>query len=204
MSGALPPEKILLVEGVDDKHVVRHIRGHHQDMPEFDIRELGGFSQLKDAIRPEVKVSDRAAVGILADANLDPDGRWQAIRAQLTRVGINPPRRMAPGGAIIEQEPRVGIWLMPDNTSPGELEDFVEKLIPQGDPIWPRAQRYIDDIPAVERKFTPNKVLRAQVHAWLATRSEPRMMGAAIRIGDLDATVPLAKEFTDWLRRLFG
>ena len=173
-------------------------------MPEFDIRELGGFSQLKDAIRPEVKVSDRAAVGILADANLDPDGRWQAIRAQLTRVGINPPRRMAPGGAIIEQEPRVGIWLMPDNTSPGELEDFVEKLIPQGDPIWPRAQRYIDDIPAVERKFTPNKVLRAQVHAWLATRSEPRMMGAAIRIGDLDATVPLAKEFTDWLRRLFG
>ena len=29
-------------------------------------------------------------------------------------------------------------------------------------------------------------------------------MGAAIGIGDLDATAPLAEEFIDWLRRLFG
>ena len=120
------------------------------------------------------------------------------------RVGVNPPRHIVPGGAIVEHEPRVGIWLMPDNAVPGELEDFIQKLIPNGDPIWPMAQSYIDGIPAVERKFATNKILRAQVHAWLATLSEPRKMGAAIGTGDLHATAPLAEEFIDWLRRLFG
>ena len=204
MSGELPPKKILLVEGVDDKHVVRHVRGRHQNVPSFDIRDLDGFPQLKDAIGPQVKVSGREAIGILADANLDPNGRWQAISEQLKRVDVNPPRHMVPGGAIVEQEPRVGIWLMPDNAAQGELEDFIEKLIPTGDPIWPRAQRFIDEIPAIDRKFATNKILRAQVHAWLATLAEPRKMGAAIGIGELDATAPLAEEFIDWLRRLFG
>lgn len=203
MSEALPPERILLVEGVDDKHVVRHLRESHQDIPTFDIRDLEGFPNLKDAIGPEVKVSGRKAVGILADANADPNGRWQAIGEQLRRAGICPPRYILPGGTIVEETPRVGIWLMPDNTMPGELEDFVTKLIPAQDPVWPRAQLYIDEIPTAERKFAANKVRRAQVHAWLAARAEPRQMGAAIGIGDLDSTVQPAQEFTNWLRQLF-
>ena len=35
-------------------------------------------------------------------------------------------------------------------------------------------------------------------------RAEPRKMGAAIGAGDLDATAPLAVQFIDWVRRLFG
>ena len=93
---------------------------------------------------------------------------------------------------------------MPDNGSAGELEDFIQELLPEGDPVWPRAQRYIDDIPAAHRKFTAGKILRAQIHAWLATRKEPRKMGTAVGAGDLNATHPLATQFVDWLRRLFG
>ena len=203
MAGALPPDKILLVEGPDDKHVVRHLCERHQDMPAFSIKDLDGFPNLKAAIGPEVKVSGRAALGILADANADPNGRWQAIVEQLRRVGVNSPQQIVPTGTIVEHKPRVGIWLMPDNSAKGELEDFIRKLIPTGDQVWPRAQHYIEGIPTVERKFTENKVLRAQVHAWLATRSEPRMMGAAIGIGDLDATIRPAEEFVDWIRQLF-
>lgn len=107
-------------------------------MPAFCIRDVGGLSLLKDAIGPEFKVSGRIALGILVDANKDPDARWQSIREQLKGVGVNPPPQIARTGAIIEQRPRVGIWLMPDNAGPGQLEDFIEKLIPQGDPVWPR------------------------------------------------------------------
>ena len=93
---------------------------------------------------------------------------------------------------------------MPDNASKGELEDFVEKLIPEDDPVWPLAERYVGGIPRAARKFKPGKILRASIHAWLATRAEPRKMGAAIGIGDLDATAPLAKTFAEWLQAVFG
>ena len=93
---------------------------------------------------------------------------------------------------------------MPDNAGPGQLEDFITKLIPEEDPVRPRAQRYVDRIPERDRKFAENKALRAQVHAWPATRKEPRKTGAAIGIDDLDATVAPAAEFIGWLRRLFG
>lgn len=100
--------------------------------------------------------------------------------------------------------PRVGVWLMPDNRSQGELEDFVAQLIPEGDPVWPLAGRYVNDIPRDARRFKQGKILRARIHAWLATRAEPRKMGAALGVGDLDATAPLAKTFAEWLRAVFG
>lgn len=203
MAGELPPRRVLLVEGVSDKHVVRHLRDRHSDVPQFEILDKGGFPDLCGAIGPEIKASGRLAVGILTDANDDPAARWQEIAGRLRRTQVTPPAGMETSGAVVEGRPRVGIWLMPDNESAGELEDFVAKLIPDGDPVWPRARSYIDDIPMAERKFAAGKVLRARVHAWLAARTEPRLMGAAIGAGDLDAAAPLAEKFADWLRSVF-
>ena len=192
------------MEGVDDKHVVRHLCEHDQHLPAFDIVDKNGWPNLKSAIGPEIKVSGRTALGILVDANQDPMQRWQAIAHQLHQVAVRLPNQMVPGGTIIENRLRVGIWLMPDNGSAGELEDFIERLIPAADPVWPGAQRYIDDIPVAERKFVHQKILRAKIHAWLATRAEPRKMGAAITAGDLDTTAPIAMSFIDWIRQLYG
>lgn len=93
---------------------------------------------------------------------------------------------------------------MPDNTASGELEDFVVTLVPAGDPVWPRAERYVEDIPAIERRFRRRKTTRAKIHAWLATREDPRRMGTAIRAGDLDVDQALAAALVGWLRQLFG
>ena len=97
----------------------------------------------------------------------------------------------------------IGVWLMPDNSSSGELENFVEKMIPSSDPVWPQSQKYIDKVREEHRVFKQKKTLRAKVHAWLATRKEPRRMGLAIKAGDLDTTVPNSAAFVDWLRTLF-
>ena len=92
---------------------------------------------------------------------------------------------------------------MPDNKLPGELEDFVIELIPNGDTVWPRSQSYIDGIPDGDRLFTEGKKQRAQLYAWLATREEPRRMGAAIGTHDLDINGPLCQNFVAWLKQLF-
>ena len=200
----LPPERVLLVEGVDDEEVVRRLCRRHQDVPAFDVLNKRGFPKLRKSIGPEMKVSGRRAVGILADANDDPRARWQSISDRLREAGVRPPDRLPPGGLVLDGGPRTGVWLTPDNTASGKLEDFAVTLIPAGDPVWPRAERYVEDIPATDRKFRPRKITKAKIHAWLATREDPRLMGAAIGIGDLDANRPLAVTLVAWLRELFG
>ena len=198
------PPKLLLVEGRDDEEVVRRIRDGYPDVPAFEVEKREGWPEIVKELGPDLNAPGRIALGIMVDANLSPEDRWQAISDRLIRHNVQTPSRIGPTGIIINHDPRVGIWLMPDNNSEGELEDFVRRLIPSSDPIWPRAQGYIDSIPEVERKFTSKKALRAQVHAWLATRSRPRLMGTAIAAGDLDTTVPIAQCFVAWLCRLFG
>ncbi|MDE0446871.1 MAG: hypothetical protein OXH96_09385 [Spirochaetaceae bacterium] len=93
---------------------------------------------------------------------------------------------------------------MPDNVSAGQVEEFFAGMIPSDDPVWPRSEAYIDGIPAADRKFASGKVLRAKVHSWLATRAEPRMMGAAVGAGDLNVGAPDAVRLVAWLNRLFN
>lgn len=92
---------------------------------------------------------------------------------------------------------------MPDNLRSGELEDFVHDMIPESDPVLPRARCYIDDIPGEDRKFSDAKRTRAYVHAWLAAHKKPRLMGTAITAGDLNPDVPVADAFVAWLRNVF-
>ena len=110
----------------------------------------------------------------------------------------------APCGTIVGGEPRVGVWLRSDNQSCGEIDDFVAEMTSCNDPVWPLSKRHIDSIPAEQRRFSEGKTARAKVHARLAARAEPRLMGAAIGAGDLDVSGALATRFAQWLEKLFG
>ena len=192
-----------MVEGPNDKHVVQHICQLDQSIPPFSISSKDGWDRLWESISVEIKVPGRQVVGILADANDHLTGRWNSIRTQLDRAGVsagNPPLSQ---GLIVNHAPRVGVWLMPDNQSSGELEDFVIRMIPCNEKVWPLSQSYIDGIPLEDRRFSPGKKQRAQLYAWLATREEPRLMGSAIRTHDLEINGSLSQQFVGWLKRLF-
>ena len=209
MSSREQNANVLLVEGVDDKHVVRHLCDKLAPDLEFCCSVYGGKTPLLDAIPLVLKQGWRRAIGVLMDANHDIDARWQAVRDRLHDATITLTSRPQPGGVFIPGDPSAhlnpsfGIWLMPDNQRTGELEDFVIQLLPVGDPVWPLAERFIDDIPQEQREFRPQKERRAKLHAWLATRQEPMKMGAAIGTGALDATAPAAKALVAWLTALF-
>ena len=205
----LPPsDRVLLVEGPDDKHVVLHLRNRSESMPTFCISDKGGIDPLLDSISLEIKVSGRKSVGILVDANNKPANRWKAVGNRLQQFGLHLPKGPKPNGTILSAvsptDPRIGIWLWPDNKNPGELEDFVKSMIPSTDPVWPRSEAYIDCIPGSDRKFLPGKEMKAKIYAWLATTKAPGRMGTAIGAQMLDVDGPLALKFADWLRRLFA
>ena len=196
-------EHVLLVEGVDDERVVRSLCKHLDINDQFQIKKTDGVDRLIKSISPEFKVPNRRALGILVDANDGPQARWQSMGHQLQIAGIDLPQNPAPNGTVVDGIPRLGIWMMPDNSSPGELEDFVVRLIPKDDSLWPRAERYIDDIPVDDRKFSPAKTSRAKLYAWLATRRSPRQMAQALEACDLDISLPIVGEFAHWIERTF-
>lgn len=194
---------VLLVEGADDEHVVRHLWGRKNSSSDFEIIDKRGVDPLLDSIRVEVRAPGRRAIGIIVDADDHPEDRWNAISDRLRRAHVTPPSAPAPAGTIIDGRPRIGVWLMPNNQARGELEDFVARMIPEKDAVWPLAQAYVDGIPASERKFASGKMLRAKVHSWLATREFPRKMGMAIGAGDLSVSATDAARLVAWLQRLF-
>ena len=213
----MPPDdktfpRVLFVEGSDDLHVVLQLCLRSESVPEFRIVNRDGKDNLLKTISDDIDTPGRVAVGIVMDANDNLAARWQTIKNRIEESDIIRENNIAlpdkpdPSGTIIEgtrRLPRIGIWLMPDNQSPGELEDFIKKMIPDGDSVWPRSESYIDGIPEGDRKFTEGKILRAKVHAWLATRREPRKMGQAITTRDLDISEENCQTFVHWLRELF-
>lgn len=196
--------KVLLVEGQNDKHVVKHLCYKIGLKEDFCIRDKGDIDALLDAISSEIKAPGLNSIGIVADANGDLNAQWRAISDRFREADIKPPDGPFSEGTVMPGAPRIGIWLMPDNRSPGELEDFVQTMIPVDDPVWPISKHYIDSIPDALRKFIPKKKSRAELYAWLATRKDPKFMGTAIKAEDLRIDGALCTSFAAWMQRLFG
>ena len=226
-SGAnpLPTNGVLMVEGQDDKHMVWQLcrrdsssfsvsrYGYEMSVTlltkstTFLIAEQGSRPDLLKAIRQQIVSSRTQAVGVLVDADDDLNKCWDDLAREFLRADVQLPVQPDLWGTIIPEQgffPRIGIWLMPDNRTGGELENFVSGMIPDDDPEWPLAQDFIEKIPCGHRKFAPEKIDKAKVYAWLAARKEPGRMGAAIGANDLYVGNRLCRDFLSWLTKLFG
>lgn len=193
----------LSVEGWIDESIVRSIIHLNQSLPKIEIKDYSGVDNLVSDITNTLKSEDIFALGIVVDANDNPTERWDMISDRVRRAGIQLPGSPDPGGVVTGSIPKVGIWLMPDNQSCGEIEDFVTGLIPDKDPVWPRSETYIDNIPEGHRKFSPAKISKAKTYAWVSARKRPGLIGASVNPDDLDLNKELYKRFVHWLEELY-
>ena len=199
--------RILLVEGIDDQHVVWNLAKHY-NMPEsFRIEQKQGYTNVLKVLPVQIKASDVEAVGVLLDADVDFLGRWASVRGALEKSGYTAlPDELPPAGLVVEMAglPRVGVWLMPDNSAPGMLEDFVAKLVPEEDVLMPVACQAVSNIVASEIKFAPQHKCKAEIHTWLAWQEDPGTpFGLAITKKYLDPDNSTSKIFIKWLEDTF-
>lgn len=199
----------LLVEGPDDLYVISALCAQHSVPETFKMVESGGVEKLLESIPVRLKTSGLEALGIVVDADTDLQARWTAVCRHLQNAGY-PDLPAQPGmdGVIVASfdRPRVGVWLMPDNSLPGMLENFVAHLIPQGDPLASKANDCMQDI---EReglaRYSAAHRPKAFIHTWLAWQETPgRPMGQAITAHVLEHNGPLASRFVRWLNSLFN
>ncbi len=195
---------MLVVEGNGDEHVIRHLCDQSQGNLNFEIEKIGGIAKLRAEVEAHVKVVGREALGVVVDANADVVARWQSIKDAFGRAQIELPGQPVSQGTIVPSNvtgvPRVGVWLMPDNQNPGELEDFLAQIVPAGDPVWSLAQEYVRQVELNEELSKPSK---ARIHAWLAVRTEGGRLGTSIGSGAFDLQQAAAQSFLAWLLRVF-
>jgi len=203
----------LLVEGNNDRHVVWALCAQHKVPETFSVEipkeDNGGVDILLKSIPVRLKISGLRALGIIIDADQNLTGRWDAICNQLRQAGYSElPSTPGPNGSIIEvdQMPRIGIWLMPNNYLSGMLENFVSYLIPESDPLAEKAENILLDI---ERnglnKYSSLHHQKAFIHTWLAWQETPgQPMGQAITARVLNHDQPLVQTFVKWLNLLFN
>ncbi|MFM8442295.1 MAG: DUF3226 domain-containing protein [Methylococcus sp.] len=197
-----------MVEGKNDLHVMLSLCGQY-DMPEtFEIVEKEGIENVLETLEAEIAGSFRESIGMIVDADTDLESRWTSICSILSRYDYSPPKNPGRYGTILahDSKPMVGVWLMPDNHLPGELEDFIAFLVPDKEPgsLWTHAAQSMDRLPASLKRFTDQDRSKAHIHTWLAWQREPgKPLGQAITARYLDATVPNAQHLMQWLKDLF-
>ena len=201
--------KILLVEGIDDEHVMKHICGN-RGIPHLDkVIAHGGAANLLESIPTRLRFAQEGDIfGVVVDANTKIESRWHSIRNRFTEAGYQDvPADPDPNGTIFEPPadsilPRAGVWIMPDNRTPGILEDFLYFMVPQPNAVLDHAIDSVDSIP--EKYFKGKDRPKAIIHTWLAWQKEPGLpYGTAVRARFLDPCVPEADVLASWLRRLF-
>ena len=204
-------KKILLVEGDDDEHVLKHLCGNLR-LGHFDeVKSHGGVDNLLESFPLRLKLGHESdSFGVVIDADIDLSARWRAIRNPLVGLGYTgvPDDPMAEGTILDSPRgsllPRVGIWIMPNNQTPGILEDFLRFLVPAESALFEHVTASVAAIPTENRLFTQVTEPKAVMHTWLAWQAEPgRPLGTAITARYLDPTVAHANTLVSWLRRLF-
>ena len=189
-------DSLLLVEGSDDYHVLLSLCNYYQVAQTFQIKDKNGVTNLINDLGVELKQAGLKKLGIVVDADADLDARWQSLNGILKLRYPNLPTRPAPLGPVIDAagQPRVGVWLMPDNALPGMLEDFVALLVADqvNDPLWQLSERCLQEARQLAGRSIP--VAKARIHTYLAWQSESGTpLGLAITRQYFDASLPQAQ-----------
>jgi len=201
----------LFVEGVDDDHSVRHLLMRHgYDWDDAQIvrpyvRRLGNDQEILTALPIALKASRYQRIGIVMDTDASLSSRWAQLRDRAQETELVLPAQPEPEGTIVPglwPESRVGFWLMPNNSTPGNLENFLSGLVPEADQTWSYAGEAVNE--ARDRGARWRDRGKSTLHTWLAWQEEPGLpFGTALRAGFFRHDTEDAFRFIAWFRRLF-
>lgn len=207
---------ILLVEGKEDLRVIPElieangINWGKRTNPVVYIKDFDGYDQLvdPDVIQVELQASQLTNLGIMIDADDNPQGRWQSIRNACLKSIPDIPEALPETGLIhvAPNNVKFGIWMMPDNQMRGMLETFLAYMIPEmTEPIWQFAQEVVVEAKNRGAVFTNAHIDKANIYTWLAWQSPPgRQLHQAIMERILNPCHPNAQKFVNWFKSLYN
>lgn len=209
-------DKVLLVEGADECFVIPElieangINWGSKENPIVFIQDHKGYRNLvkPDVIATELLASGLTVLGIIIDADEQPNDRWQSIRNACLKSIPDLPKNL-PSDGLIWNAPngiKFGIWMMPDNKMRGMLETFLADIIPEeNQEIWEFAKESVKEAKVRGAKFTPNHIDKANIYTWLAWQDPAgqQITKAVKKKTTFDRTHPNAQKFVTWFKALY-
>jgi hypothetical protein len=133
---------------------------------------------------------------------------WKKISLILRNYGYNlpdnPPK--LPADFLFPHTdglPDFGLWIMPNNSTDGLLEDFIKASIINAEkPLLAHAIKIVDELPI--RKFKGIHLRKAEIATWMAWQKMPgQSFDGAVGGRLLDFQTGQAKQFLDWLKKVY-
>jgi hypothetical protein len=219
----LESERLLLVEGIDDRHAIFHlVRLVYRADPVFGIHECGSDDGVLDNLAARLVSSTprQKILGLVLDADIEGSNSEKVIKSRLdqltSRAGAYYPiPAVFPEEGLLldpltnrpdsDRLPRLGVWLMPNNKAFGMFEDLLIKSLPDDFAEYTTAvvkKAKVDGI----AKFKDSHLSKAVIHTYLAWQDPPDIhrLGLAITRGNFSDIQSECKAFLNWIEGLFG
>lgn len=206
-------DKLLFVEGVNDREVIYRLENVYGIKGICTVKACSSVdsAKLEFALAINENATKVATAGIVIDADVSEIDRWKSLRNLILETGrYDVPVELPVSGLVlspkIENAPKVGVWLMPNNKSNGMLEDFLLFLAKNDTDMLSFVDHSIDDLSSAGlKRFSDSHYSKARVHTYLAWQKEPGCsLASAIEKKYFDADNELAKKFVCWMKSLFN
>ena len=199
----------LLVEGKDDQHVFWAMCEQHNVAESFDVIDCDGINNLKDLIPLRLKQQTVKILGIVVDADQDSNVIWNSLKHILRESNYFLPEYPVYGGYTHPPQgiyPKLGIWIMPENTTAGMLEDFARNLIPDTNPLKGYVDTVLQQLEILNyNRYSVIHRAKAYIHTFLAWQEDPGTpIGLSITKHYFDHDAAGGVNLIEWLNRLFN
>jgi hypothetical protein len=198
---AITYAKQLLVEGRDAVAFFRALL-KHLDLSEVQIQDFGGISEL----RPFLKALSNepgfwgkiTSLGIIRDAENNPQGAFQSVRDSLLAANLPAPAKTVVSTGA---NPQVSVLILPDAAAPGMLESLCLAAV-EKDPAMQCVDQYFNCLKQ-QKAGLPNNLTKARLHAFLSSRPKPDLLvGQAASTGYFPWNHPVFDQVKQFLQSL--
>ena len=206
---------VLLVEGNDDLYAIAQLMGHYTEwpkkLPPVKIIAYDGADDLlkNNNVSAALKIANLKNIGVVIDADDVFQARWDSLRNLFIVKFPDIPQTLPSSGLIClnSEDQQLGIWIMPNNSSPGMLETFLSAFVNENDAhkaIWLHAIDATSSAKTLGAPYKDAHLHKAQIHTWLAWQDTPGdAFGTALVKKTLNPSAPSAAVFVEWFMRLY-
>ena len=166
-------DRLLLVEGRDDYHLlivlIRDGLDDESDIQVIDVGGKGNFPENLQAIRTQVRTRTTfRSLGVVLDADDNPEGIFKSICDNLRNAGFDPPKSH---GEFSESSPSVGVFIVPDGIECGAMETLCRKSL--ADSVATECvEQYLECLVKSDA-MESNNADKSFAHAYLASKKNP-------------------------------
>ncbi|MEW6664576.1 MAG: DUF3226 domain-containing protein [Thermodesulfobacteriota bacterium] len=164
--------KLLIVEGKDEELFLTAMLGH-LNMDDVQVAEVGGKGNIRPALKEIAKepaFSKVEALGVIRDADTDPNAAFKSVKAALIAARLPTPKRpLQP----VKGTPRVNVMILPSSERKGALEDLCLAAIDE----HPVNTCIVEFFNCLKEKATPfpKELSKAKVRVFLSSREDPTL-----------------------------